>query len=79
MNVSEVLGGMGSVATSAVPHQDDDRLAIVLRGLDYRGEMLFLGDSSERVLALGQVSQAVLHDDDGSIDDEAKIERTETH
>ena len=65
-------------------NENDDRLAKdgwldhLLGGLDDRAEALGFGElASKRVLALGQVSQAVLRDDDGAIDDEAKIERAE--
>jgi hypothetical protein len=58
----------------------DGRLDHLFGGPDHCVETLcFREGASGRVLALGQMSQAILRDDDGAVDNEAKIERAETH
>ena len=67
-------------------NQQDDRLAVEAR-LDHldgrgahRGEALLPRQQpAELALPFGEVTQAVLGDDDGAIDDQAEIERAEAH
>jgi hypothetical protein len=46
----------------------------------HRGEALLAREqAAELALLFGEVAQAVLGDDDGAIDDQTEIERTEAH
>lgn len=67
-------------------NENDDRLAKygwldhLLSRSDDRAETLGLGEPPPKgTLALGQMPESILCDDDGATDDEAKIERAETH